>query len=115
MKLNDVKNLFPRFQVDTFAHVLGHVSKAAGKLHALEGDADHIQESRAPGPMDRGQAFDLAETQNGTDASAYIADLIICAAKLAALCPSGEFDLEKAVTDRMAEKRDYLKQGKARA
>jgi hypothetical protein len=36
--------------------------------------------------------------------------LIICAGKLAALCPSGEIDLEKAVADRMAEKRDYLNQ-----
>ena len=40
----------------------------------------------------------------------HIADLIICAAKLAALCPGGEIDLEQAVADRMAEKRDYLKQ-----
>lgn len=111
MNVNEIKNLFPRFQVDTFDHVLGHVSKAAGKLHALDGDADHIQEGRPDDkPIDRAKAFDLAETQNGKPAAVYIADLIICAAKLAALCPSGEIDLEKAVADRMAEKRDYLKQ-----
>lgn len=114
MKLNDVKNLFPRFNVDTFDHVLGHVHKAAGKLDGLSGDADHIQ---AGSPTEvRGTAFEKAETANGKPAAAYIADLIICAAKLAALCPSGEIDLEQAVVNRMAEKRDYLnqyRQGKA--
>lgn len=107
MKLNDVKDLFPRFQVDTFDHVLGHVSKAAGKLHGLSGDADHIQ---AGHEIDLAGAYEAAEMANGKPAAAYIADLIICAAKLAAICPSGEIDLEKAVADRMAEKREYLKQ-----
>lgn len=116
MKLNDIKTLFPRFDVDTFDHVLGHVSKAAGKLHGLVGDADHIQEhngNAAGGGSDdypRDVAFHEAEKAAGKPANVYIADLIICAAKLAALCPSGEFDLERAVADRMAEKRDYLKQ-----
>ncbi len=107
MNLNEVKHLFPRFQVDTYEHVLGHVSKAAGKLHGLSGDADH-REERAP--IARAAAFRAAEESNGKPASVYIADLIICAAKLAALCPSGEIDLEQAVRERMAEKRDYLKQ-----
>lgn len=113
MKVNDIKNLFPRFDVDTFEHVLGHVSKAAGKLHGLSGDADHISDNlrRASAHgLERGTAFAMAEQDNGKPASAYIADLIICAAKLAALCPSGEIDLEQAVADRMAEKRDYRKQ-----
>lgn len=109
MKLNEVKILFPRFNVDTFEHVLGHVSKAGGKLHGLVGDADHIQEGTTR-DRSRETAFAEAEEANGKPASAYIADLIICAAKLAALCPSGEIDLEKAVADRIAEKRDYLKQ-----
>lgn len=107
MMVNDLQNLFPRFNVDTFDHVLGHVSKAAGKLHGLAGDADHIEENTE---LLRGAAFAQAEQANGKAASAYIADLIICAAKLAALCPGGAFDLEAAVSDRMAEKRDYLKQ-----
>jgi len=106
MEINDLKTLFPRFGVDTFEHVLGHVSKAAGKLHGLVGDADHIKEACGSHVF----AFREAEETNGKAASAYIADLIICAAKLAALCPSGEIDLEQAVADRMAEKRDYLKQ-----
>ncbi len=116
MKLNDLKELFPRFDVDTFEHVLGHVSKASGKLHGLVGDTDHIQErngnAAGGGSEDfpREIAFEEAEKVNGKGAAVYIADLVICAAKLAALCPSGEIDLEKAVADRMAEKRNYLKQ-----
>lgn len=112
MKINDIKNLFPRFDVDTFEHVLGHVSKATGKLHGLVGDADHVRQA-SPTEV-RGTAFAKAEEVNGKAARAYIADLIICAAKLAALCPSGEIDLEQAVADRMAEKRDYLKQYRQR-
>jgi hypothetical protein len=108
MKINDIKNLFPHFNVDNFEHVLGHVSKAAGKLHGLVGDADHIEEA-AEAPH-RGEAFKAAEEANGKTARVYIADLIICAARLAALCPSGEFDLEQAVLDRVAEKRDHLEQ-----
>ncbi len=111
MQINDIKNLFPRFNVDTYDHVRDHVTKATGRLAGLSGDADHIQEGRPDdSPLDRSKAFTLAEEQNGKAAAAYIADLIICAAKLAALCPSGEIDLEQAVADRMAEKRDYLKQ-----
>lgn len=100
----------PKFDVDTFEHVLGHVSKAAGKLHGLVGDADHLEIDEARGARRRKAAFMTAEEANGKAASAYIADLIICATRLAELCPSGDFDLEKAVADRMAEKRDYLKQ-----
>jgi hypothetical protein len=110
MRLNEIKDLFPRFNVDTFDHVLGHVSKAAGRLHGLVGDADHVQARDEAPYLERAQAFSEAELANGKAASAYIADLIICAAKLAALCPSGEIDLERAVAERMAEKRDYLKQ-----
>jgi hypothetical protein len=107
MRLNEISTLFPRFHVDTFQHVLGHVSKAAGKLHGLVGDADHLEKERG---LFWGTRFGEAEELNGKPASVYIADLIICAAKLAALCPSGAIDLEKAVADRMAEKRDYMKQ-----
>jgi hypothetical protein len=109
MKINDLKTLFPHFDVDTYEHVLGHVSKAAGKLHGLTGDMDHII-AGSGGAYTRDVAFDQAEANNGKPAAAYIADLIICAAKLAALCPSGPIDLEEAVADRMAEKHDYFKQ-----
>jgi len=115
MKLNDLKRLFPRFDVDTHDHVLGHVVKATGKLYGLVGDADHIGEAHMGDALmpDMAEAFRLAEQTNGKGARAYVADLVICAAKLAELCPSGPFDLEEAVAARMNEKRDYLKQYKA--
>ena len=98
-----------RFSVDTFDHILGHVSKAAGKIHGLVGDADHIQEIKGEGCSKEG-AFEAAERANGKPVSVYIADLVICARGLAAKCPSGPIDIEKAVADRMAEKKDYLGQ-----
>lgn len=98
-----------RFSVDTFDHILGHVSKAAGKIHGLVGDADHIQEIRGS-DCTRETAFAAAEQANGKAVSVYIADLVICARGLAAKCPSGPIDIEKAVADRMAEKKDYLAQ-----
>lgn len=112
MKVGELKDLFPRFPVDTFEHVLGHVSKAAGKLHGLVGDSEHIVEINHGKKIHQrcGDAFAQAEKDNGKAASVYIADLIICAAKLADLCPSGEIDLEAAIKDRIAEKQDYLKQ-----
>lgn len=100
-----------RFSVDTFNHILGHVSKAAGKLHGLVGDADHIQELET---CARPAAFATAEADNKKPAAVYIADLIICARGLAAKCPSGPIDLDKAVTDRLAEKKDYLTQYNAK-
>lgn len=98
-----------RFSVDTFDHILGHVSKAAGKIHGLVGDADHIQEIKGAG-CTKEEAFTHAEHANRKPVAIYIADLIICARGLAAKCPSGAIDIEKAVTDRLAEKRDYLRQ-----
>lgn len=98
-----------RFSVDTFDHILGHVSKAAGKIHGLVGDADHIREIKGPDCPDD-VAFGAAELANGKPVSVYIADLVICARGLAAKCPSGPIDIEKAVTDRMTEKKDYLAQ-----
>lgn len=127
MRLKELQNAFPRLGVDTYEHTLGHVSKAVGKLHGLSGDADHIETARkqvrmafpVPGdglPMPpfgvdpRAEPFTDAEKLNGKPAAVYIADLIICAAKLAALCPSGPIDIEQAVTDRIEEKRNYLEQ-----
>ena len=99
-----------RFSVDTFDHILGHVSKAAGKIHGLVGDADHIRELEGPTTCPIEKAFAKAERANGKPVSVYIADLIICARGLSAKCPSGAINIEQAVADRMAEKKDYLAQ-----
>lgn len=108
MNIKKTSEKVPQFDVETFEHALGHVSKAVGKLHGIVGDAEHICKVHGGGSYAR-SAFVQAETLSNP-AHVYIADLVICAMKLAALCPSGAFDLEQAVTDRLAEKKDYLGQ-----
>jgi hypothetical protein len=74
-----------------FAHGLVHVAKATGKLMALVDDMDH----------DRQVADDpkLRDTYGK-----YVADLVVCAMRIANTFPGGVLDLEKAVLDRLREK-----------
>lgn len=74
-----------------FAHALHHVSKAAGKLHALADDMDH----------DREVADDPSLRERH---ARYIADLVVCALRLANTFPGGVVDLERAVVDRIETK-----------
>jgi len=74
-----------------FAHALHHVSKAAGKLHALADDMDH----------DRETAEDSALRDKY---GKYIADLVVCALRLSNTFPGGVLDLERAVIDRIESK-----------
>ncbi len=74
-----------------FAHTLHHVSKAAGKLHALADDMDH----------DRAVADDPKLRE---EYSKYIADLVVCALRLANTFPGGIVDLQQAVHDRIENK-----------
>lgn len=74
-----------------FAHALHHVSKAAGKLHGLADDMDH---DRAIADQQQ-----LAE-QYGK----YVADLVVCALRLANTFPGQTLDLEKAVVERITSK-----------
>jgi hypothetical protein len=74
-----------------FAHALHHVSKAAGKLHALADDMDH----------DREVADDSTLRERHAK---YIADLVVCALRLANTFPGGVVDLERAVVDRIETK-----------
>lgn len=74
-----------------FAHALHHVSKAAGQLHALCDDMDH----------DRQVADD--PTLRARHAK-YVADLVICALRLANTCPGGVIDLQRAVEERIESK-----------
>ena len=74
-----------------FAHTMHHVSKAAGKLHALADDMDH----------DRA----LADTPGLRDEHArFIADLVVCALRLANVFPGGVIDLQHAVEHRIEDK-----------
>jgi hypothetical protein len=74
-----------------FAHTLHHVSKAAGKLHALADDMDHDC-----------AVADTAALR--TDYAKYVADLVVCALRLANTFPGGVIDLQRAVEDRIEGK-----------
>lgn len=76
-----------------FAHALHHVSKAAGKLHGLADDMDH----------DRSVA-DTADLR--AQYGKYIADLVVCALRMANTSPGGVVDLQKAVQARIEDKND---------
>lgn len=78
-----------------FAHTLHHVSKAAGKLHGLADDMDH----------NRAVADDNAPI-SGTKAqyAKYVADLVVCALRLANTFPGGVIDLQSEVQKRIEDK-----------
>lgn len=75
-----------------FAHALTHVGKAAGFLHALVDDMDH----------DRDVADNSAAVRER--AEKYIADLVICAMRMANTLPGGVLDLQRAVQHRIESK-----------
>lgn len=70
-----------------FGHALLHVFKAAGKLAALVNDSEH-----------GGCEFASEETDR------YIADLVVCALRMANTCPGRVIDLERAVVERIETK-----------
>jgi len=74
-----------------FAHTLHHVSKAAGQLHALADDMDH----------DRALADDPSLRENY---GKYVADLVVCALRIANTFPGGVLDLQRAVHERIEGK-----------
>ncbi|MDO6395336.1 hypothetical protein [Leptospira santarosai] len=73
-----------------FSHALHHVSKAAGKLHGLADDLDHNK--------------DLALSIHPEDYGPYIADLVVCALRLANTFPGQIIDLENEVIKRIENK-----------
>ncbi len=73
-----------------FAHALHHVSKAAGKLHALADDMDHDRM--------------LADSPELKENAKYIADLVVCALRIANVFPGGVIDLQTAVMERIETK-----------
>lgn len=71
-----------------FQHALIHVFKAAGKLAAMVNDAEHA-------------GFDWAQDKSPDP---YIADLVICALRMANTVPSRKCDLQRAVIERIESK-----------
>jgi hypothetical protein len=74
-----------------FAHSMHHVIKAAGKLCALADDMDH----------DREVADDPTLRERHAK---YVADLVVCALRIANTFPGGVIDLQAAVQSRITEK-----------
>lgn len=72
-----------------FAHALIHVGKAAGKLFSAVNDAEHGGCDFKPEEIDK-----------------YVADLVLCALRMANTCPGRVIDLQKAVQDRICDKND---------
>jgi hypothetical protein len=72
-----------------FDHALKHVLKAAVRLQEMTEEADHSGVEKLP-PKE--------------DVEKYLADLVICAVRLAIKSPVGEIDLEQAIRDRIRKK-----------
>lgn len=73
-----------------FAHALLHVLKAAGKLSCAVDQADHDREASAymaPERVDR-----------------FLADLVVCAVRMANTCPGRKVDLEAVIRARLDSK-----------
>lgn len=78
-----------------FSHALLHVHKAGGKLATILDEAEH-------------GGFEWASPANRAEVSKYIADLVICALRMATTCPDGQLDLQRAVEDRLTTKNNFL-------
>lgn len=70
-----------------FAHALLHVQKAAGKLASVVNDAEHGGSEFKPEQVDR-----------------FVADLVVCALRMANTCPGRNIDLQRAVEERIVSK-----------
>lgn len=70
-----------------FGHALLHVTKACGKLASLVNDAEH-----------GGSDF------HAPDVDRYVADLVVCALRMANTCPGRIIDLQRAVEERIETK-----------
>ena len=78
-----------------FAHALLHIHKAGGKLAAIIDEAEHA-------------GFDWADPEKRAEVSKYVADMVICALRMATTCPDGQLDLQRIVEDRLAAKNNQL-------
>lgn len=78
-----------------FAHACHHVGKAMGRLHELVDDCDHDRQ--------------IADTPSlRENYSKYLADLVVCALRMANTFPGGVVDLQRAVQDRLESKNNVV-------
>jgi hypothetical protein len=81
-------------------HALLHVHKAGGKLAGTLDGLDHVVGEGLPGAV----AASVAGPACADEAGRYLADLVICATRVAERWPGGAIDLQKAITERLAAK-----------
>jgi hypothetical protein len=77
-----------------FAHALVHVVKAAGRIAAVVNDAEH-----------GGSEFKAEEIDR------FVADLVVCALRMANTCPGRTIDLQEAVERRIRTKNSEAQDG----
>lgn len=70
-------------------------SKASGKLAGIVNDAEH-------------GGVDWASPNTRDEVAKYVADLVICALRLATVHPEGQLDLQAAVENRLKSKNNQL-------
>jgi RES domain-containing protein len=78
-----------------FGHALLHIHKASGKLAAIIDEAEHA-------------GFDWADPAKRAQVEKYVADMVICALRMANTCPDGVLDLQAAVERRLVAKNNQL-------
>jgi hypothetical protein len=78
-----------------FSHALLHIHKAGGKLAAIINDAEH-------------GGVDFASIPQREEIAKYLADMVICALRMANTCPDGVIDLQSATENRIAGKNNQL-------
>ncbi len=78
-----------------FGHALLHIHKAGGKLATILDEAEH-------------GGYDWANPVKRADVEKYVADMVICALRMATTCPDGQIDLQRAVEDRLISKNNQL-------
>ena len=78
-----------------FAHALVHIHKAGGKLASIIDEAEH-------------SGFDWADPINRCEVEKYVADMVICALRMATTCPDGQLDLQAIVETRLIKKNNQL-------
>jgi len=74
-----------------FDHALLHVHKAGGKLAGIIDKAAHA-------------GYDWSNLESRQPVENYLADLVICAIRMANTCPDGVIDLQTAVENRLKAK-----------
>lgn len=78
-----------------FGHALLHVHKAGGKLASIIDEAEHA-------------GFDWADPTKRNEVEKFVADMVICALRMANTCPDGVIDLQHAVERRLTAKNNQL-------